>query len=156
MKVIAFRKVKEPYGWLGNMSPSPITYEGKIYRTAEALFQALRFESDEYREKIRSCTSPMTAKMSAKKHEQHMAIVPRSREDLANMKKVLELKLQQHPQLVSALLATGDAQIVEDCSSRPQGSGTFWGAVKAPEGWVGENQLGKLWMELREALRTSS
>lgn len=41
--VIAFTKVKSPYGWLGNMSPYPVHYQGRTYRTTEALFR--RFDS---------------------------------------------------------------------------------------------------------------
>ena len=64
--VIEFTKVDLPYGWLGNMYASPISYEGKIWLTSEALFQALRFEDEEIRELIRLEKSPMGAKMKAK------------------------------------------------------------------------------------------
>ena len=40
---IWFRKIKEPNGWMGNMAPYPITYNGQVWRTSEALFQAMRF-----------------------------------------------------------------------------------------------------------------
>jgi len=39
---IWFKKVAEPYGWLGNMAPYPITYKGIVWSTREALFQSLR------------------------------------------------------------------------------------------------------------------
>ena len=47
MNDIAFRKVKEDFGWLGNMSPHIVKYNDEWYRTAEALFQcnALRWVS---------------------------------------------------------------------------------------------------------------
>ena len=45
MAIISFSKVALPYGWLGNMAPYPIIYEGKRWRTIEALFQSLRFNS---------------------------------------------------------------------------------------------------------------
>ena len=61
--MIAFTKVDLPFGELGNMSPHRITYEGKRYKTAEALFQALRFEDEEIREELRSLASPMAVKM---------------------------------------------------------------------------------------------
>jgi predicted NAD-dependent protein-ADP-ribosyltransferase YbiA (DUF1768 family) len=77
-KIIAFTKVKLPYGWLGNMSPFPIEHDGKTWRTTEALFQALRFEDEEIRELIREQKSPMAAKMMAKKHRESMTIQPLS------------------------------------------------------------------------------
>jgi len=35
---ILITKVKEPSGWLSNMSPHPVSYAGKRWRTYEALF----------------------------------------------------------------------------------------------------------------------
>jgi predicted NAD-dependent protein-ADP-ribosyltransferase YbiA (DUF1768 family) len=71
------------------------------------------------------------------------------------MELVLWLKLEQHPDLEEKLLGTGESQIVEDCSRRPHGSGLFWGAALQDVRWVGENRLGKLWMKLREELRSA-
>ncbi len=45
------------------------------------------------------------------------------------MKVCLKLKLEQHPELRDRLLATGDDEIIEDCSKRKRGSGLFWGAA---------------------------
>lgn len=151
---IAFRKVKEPYGWLGNMAPYPVTYAGKEWRTTEALFQALRFsDHDPARELIHEQKSPMAAKMIAKKHASRRVVEPLSEADVGNMKMVLRLKLEQHLDLQFALLDTKDALIVEDVTNRSGGTGLFWGARLLPDGaWDGENVLGKLWMELREHL----
>ncbi|WP_044256667.1 NADAR family protein [Rhodopirellula sp. SWK7] len=150
--MILIRKVKEDFGWLGNMSPYPVTHEGTTYRTTEALFQALRFNDDEVIESIREQKSPMAAKMIAKKHRDHMVIKPMCVDDLDNMKMVLRLKTEQHPKLQAALIATCDEEIVEDCTKRPRGSGLFWGAALREDKWVGENWLGWLWMEIRDGL----
>ena len=155
MRVIAFRRVKDPYGWLGNMSPHPVTYAGQEWRTTEALFQALRFTfQSPVRELIREQRSPMAAKMLSKKHADERQIVPLSEDDLDAMRLCLHLKVEQHPRLKAELLETGDALLVEDCTARPQGTGLFWGAELKPDGtWNGVNTLGLLWMELREDLR---
>jgi len=151
---IAFTKVKEPYGWLGNMSPYPVTYEGKEYRTSEALFQALRFKDSEIMEVIRQEKSPMSAKMVAKKYRDKMFLVPMSGADVEVMRIVLKLKVEQHPELKEELLATGgDEEIIEDCTKRDRGSSRFWGAVLVDGEWQGENMLGRLWMWLRDELR---
>lgn len=140
------------------MSPHPVEAHSLTWRTTEALFQALRFADDDpIREEIRSQTSPMAAKMIAKREVEKMKIKPQSSEDLALMKLVLHLKLQFHPNLRDELKATGDALIVEDCSKRPHGSGLFWGAEKVikddgTEWWTGANNLGHLWMEIRTEL----
>lgn len=150
--MILIRKVKEAFGWLGNMSPYPVTHEGTTYRTTEALFQALRFNDEKIIESIRKQKSPMAAKMIAKKFRDQMVVEPMSDADLFNMKMVLRLKLEQHPKLKADLLATGEEEIVEDCTKRPRGSGLFWGGALKGDKWVGENWLGWLWMELRDSL----
>lgn len=153
--VILIRKVNEDFGWLGNMSPYSVESRGERYRTAEALFQCMRFRDEQCIEEIRSQKSPMAAKMIAKRNKEQMVVAPMSEEDLQNMRQVLRLKVGQHPQLGDWLLKTGDVEIVEDCSKRPRGSGLFWGAALKDGRWQGENWLGRLWMELREDLKRS-
>lgn len=152
---LTFTKVSLPNGWLGNMAPYPVAHEGLEYRTTEALFQALRFkERLDIQEEIRAQKSPMAAKMVAKKYA-HILVengyTVQSPQDIDNMRLCLELKLAQHPELPEKLLATGSEDIIEDCSSRPRGSGLFWGAaqMKGSTIWTGQNVLGKLWIELR-------
>jgi len=152
---IAFTKVKLPYGWLGNMSAFPLEYNGQTWRTAEALFQALRFMDPAIREEIRKEKSPMGAKMVAKRHADKMVVQPTSSEDLANMETVLRLKLDQHPHLKEELKKTGDETIIEDVSNRSsQGRHLVWGMAfdQATGQWTGQNHLGKLWMKLRDEL----
>lgn len=151
--MILIRKVKDEFGWLGNMSPYPVKHNGMTYRTTEALFQALRFDDEEIKEAIREQKSPMAAKMKAKKNKDRMVVVPLSGEDLEIMRLVLRLKLLQHPILRDDLLATADEEIVEDCTKRSSGSGLFWGAALRNGEWIGENWLGLLWMELRNELK---
>jgi predicted NAD-dependent protein-ADP-ribosyltransferase YbiA (DUF1768 family) len=126
---IIIRKVKDEYGWLGNMSPFPVEHLGNLWRTSEALFQALRFDDAAIRAKIRDQKSPMSAKMAAKKHRAEMIVEPMSAADLENMRLCLRLKVDQHSELREMLLQTGDALIIEDCSNRQRGSGLFWGAA---------------------------
>lgn len=154
--MIAFTKVDLPFGELGNMSPHRITYEGKRYKTAEALFQALRFEDEEIREELRSLASPMAVKMRTKKYREQMVVEPRSQQDLENMRLVLRLKVDQNPEVKRILLATKNDEIVEDCTKRPRGSGKFWGMALVDTEWHGDNVLGKLLMELRYEVLSSS
>ena len=147
---IRFTKVSLPFGWLGNMSPYPIEYQGKKWRTSEALFQALRFNDEEIKELIRLEKSPMGAKMKAKKHKALMSVSPLSKEDVSNMEMCIRLKIKQHPGLLDQLLSTQGMEIYEDVSSRPRGSGLFWGAKRTDSGWEGDNILGKIWMKVRD------
>ena len=151
--IIIIGKVKEEGGCWGNMAPFRVTYNGTEWLTTEALFQALRFDNEEIREAIRAEKSPMGAKMKAKKHKSEMVIEPLSEADINNMRLVLRLKIEQHPELRETLIESGDAFIVEDCTKRQRGSGLFWGAALIDGSWVGQNWLGKLWMELRQNLQ---
>ena len=153
MNVITFTKVALPYGWMGNMSPHPVTYKDKEYRTTEALFQAFRFQNyPEVQEEIRAQKSPMAAKMVAKKHR-HLLTEKDFSNDIECMKLCLVLKIDQHPSLQNLLLDTDDSIIIEDCTKRPHGSGLFWGAALVDGDWVGQNKLGVLWMQLRDILK---
>ena len=162
MPDVIIRGVRKDNGWLGNMSPHPVEHDGISWKTAEALFQALRFpmsavndEGANIRELIRAQKSPMAAKMKAKSCKAQMIIEPMTVDDLKNMKMVLRLKFGKHNNPIDTdLLATGDRLIVEDCSKRPTVSGLFWGAQKLADGtWGGTNMLGKLLMELRTEIR---
>lgn len=149
-RIIAFTKVDLPYGWLGSMSPHPIEYGGKYWKTAEALFQALRFQDAAVIEAIRQEASPMKAKMISKKHKAKWVVQPCTEEDLNHMRLILELKVKTHELLYKRLLASGDAVLIEDCCNR---GASKWGAQLVDGQWVGENLLGKLWMELRAKLQ---
>lgn len=152
--VIVFTKVRGPYGWLGNMAPYRVEYLDEVYPTSEALFQALRFDDPELRRMIRAKSSPMAAKMVAKAYATRMIIKRLGDQDLDNMRLVLRLKMEQHPQLLPLLLATSDATIIEDVSARRGGSALFWGAANVDGTWIGQNWLGKLWMARRAELNS--
>lgn len=154
MNLIGFTKTKLPYGWMGNMASYPIEFEGKTWRTTEALFQAMRFTDETIREGIRNEKSPMGAKFKAKGQADKMTIKQLSIEDVANMVTCVVLKLEQHPELQTLLLETGDAEIFEDVTSRgDRGSNKFWGAMLIEGKLDGENILGKIWIEQRENLK---
>lgn len=159
---ILIRKVAEPGGWLSNMSPHPIVYEGQKWWHAEALFHALRFapENEEARESVRAPRSPMKAKMIAKRFKARQVVVPLSEADVENMRMCLRLKLDAHGEVRRKLIASGDQLLVEDCRARGRRvNNLFWGAVRVPDSscplgyaWEGHNMLGRLWMEERAAL----
>lgn len=151
--IVVIRRVRDPFGFLGNMSPHPVYHHGE-FATAEALFQALRFpRNSQEREEIRMTRSPMAAKMHAKKNAARMHIVPRSANDLENMHFILTCKVVRHADVENGLLSTGDQHIVEDCTARQTESGLYWGAALRGREWFGLNMLGVLWMEIRERLR---
>jgi ribA/ribD-fused uncharacterized protein len=169
MRDISFTDVKGDYGWLGNMSPYIVKYKDEWYRTAEALFQCMRYEGfPQVQGEIKAAKSPMNAKWAAKKKENFALIEgretqeERERNDLCRMRECLLRKLEANPDLKRRLLGTKDARIIEDCTKRPRGSGIFWGMARIekmqPDGttvtnWQGRNELGKLWMAIRDELQ---
>jgi predicted NAD-dependent protein-ADP-ribosyltransferase YbiA (DUF1768 family) len=83
-------------------------------------------------------------------------IKPMSEQDVRNMKLVLSLKLEQHIFIRDSLLETNDQLIFEDVSNRRGARHLFWGMKMENGAWLGQNVLGKLWMELREEYLTNS
>ena len=153
MRMIWFKKVAEKYGWMGNMAPYPIMFEGKIWRTSEALFQGMRFDDEEIKEIIRKEKSPMGAKMKAKKYSDQMVVVPMTELDVEQMKKCVRMKFDQHPALKKMLLDTVGAYIYEDIGNRKGERHKFWGVKKISENeGDGQNMMGRILMELRDEL----
>ncbi|MBM3163822.1 MAG: NADAR family protein [Bacteroidetes bacterium] len=148
---IWFKKVKEEYGWMGNMAPYPIKFDGKVWLTSEALFQGMRYDVVGIKEIIRSEKSPMGAKMKAKKFKDQMVVVPMSAEDVENMRKCVRMKFDQHPELKKELMKTKGVFIYEDIGNRNGERHKFWGAKKISENeGDGQNMMGKILMELRD------
>ncbi len=151
MKSIWFKKVAEKYGWMGNMAPYPIMYNGKVWLTSEALFQGMRFDDEEIKEIIRKEKSPMGAKMKSKKYKDQMVVIPMSPQDVENMRKCVKMKFDQHPQLKKELMNTKDAYIYEDIGNRNGERHKFWGVKKISENeGDGQNMMGRILMELRD------
>lgn len=154
--VVVFCKTKEAYGGLSNMASGfPINVNSAIIQTSEALYQACRFPHLPYvQQEIIAQTSPMTAKMVGKPFRDN------SRPDWLQvrtkiMRWCLRVKLAQNYERFSELLlSTGDLPIVE-LSRKDE----FWGAKISPDSdeiLVGQNILGRLLMELREALKVEN
>lgn len=157
---IRFTKVDLPYGWLGNMHRSEVSYRGKRFKSTEVLFHWLRFENhQEIQNMILAQKSSMAAKMKVKKIRRSFSDeewVKLTKKDMQNMRMCLRLKVEQHSSLKKELMATGSKEIIEDCTSRDRGTARYWGAVLVNGIWEGENRLGQLWMELRNELKNDS
>lgn len=161
MKEISFTNVSSQYGWLSTMAPYPVEYEGTLWKTTYALFQALRFNDEEIRKALSIDNNPMECKNRVKAIIKELTkknelwkrnVQPQSPQDIENMDFCIRLKLKQHPELLENLLKTAQYTLYEDVTKRGRkGSNLFWGAMKLDDGsWEGENVLGKIWMKIRE------
>lgn len=148
---VVFLKTDEPFGGLSNMAGGfPLWVNGIRILTSEALYQACRFpHRPEVQALIIEQKSPMTAKMKSKPYR-HDSRPDWDQVRVKIMRWCLRVKLAQNWRAFSELLLeTGERPIVEE--SRKD---AFWGAKVTDEGTlVGMNVLGRLLMELREAVR---
>ncbi|TFK36687.1 hypothetical protein BDQ12DRAFT_736773 [Crucibulum laeve] len=135
-----------PHYAFTNFSPHPVQYQGKIYPTSEHLFQSLKFEHNpKLVEIIRSCPHPRDAFNQAKSL-QNSVRDDWKRVKISKMDEILLLKFTQHPALLNELLATGDAELVEDSPVD-----AFWGIGINGNG---RNELGKSLERVRAQLST--
>lgn len=135
-----------PYYLLSNFSAHAIVYEGKLYPTSEHAYQATKFTDETIIEAIRQAPSPLQAKKVAKEHAD--AKNPdHSAQKVVMMKKILQAKAAQHQEVREALSKSGQNEIAEDSPID-----YFWG--RGADG-SGQNQLGKLWMEIRTELQST-
>lgn len=132
---------------LDNFSSFKVEYEGYVYSSSEEAYQALGFIE----------TAPEIAELIKESHSAHeaqkiaYANKDKRREDwdeikLSVMEDLLRAKIEQNLYVKKKLLETGDYLIVEDS---PKDS--YWGWGKDRNG---QNNLGKIWMKLREEYRT--
>ena len=128
------------YEFLSNFSKSPILWNDMTYPTVEHAFQASKTKDIE--EKRRICALPTPGK--AKREGRNIRLRP----DWESMKLDVMLALVRRkfeiPSLHQKLLETGDAYLEETNNWGDK----FWGV----DG-TGENQLGKILMQIRDEIR---
>ena len=146
MNQIPFYRQNDPYGKFSNFSAHPFKLKGKVWPTSEHYFQAQKFAGTEHEETVRNAKTPsMSAKLGRSRSLPLRADWEVVKEDV--MRDALRAKFEQHPELKSLLLSTGDAELIEhtrnDSCWADGGDGT------------GKNRLGILLMELRAQLTQS-
>lgn len=144
---VAIRKVKEPWGILGNFAATPIIINNVSFKTSEQLFQLMKFKDAESVLAVYQANNPkMIAKHWEKTHR---------REDWGQMivdamKFCLGLKYEQNEAFCQELENTKGKYIVEDQTSFPKKTPDTWGVKQQGDNFVGPNLLGRLLMELRD------
>lgn len=145
-RAILFYNKHEPHYGFTNFSNHGVKYDGKVYPTSEHLFQSMKFSHRPLlAEHIRTCDSrPSVAFSEARRFQ------PEVRKDwgihsVKFMDLVLWNKFNQHRDLKEELLATGDAELIENSDKD-----AFWGCGADGKG---RNELGKALVRLRTRLR---
>jgi hypothetical protein len=128
-----------------NFSSFAIEWRGRLWQTSEHAYQASKFleGNPEIAEEIFNTRSAHDSKKLAEKHKDKIPAGWDSRK-IAVMEDVCRHKLQQHAYIQKKLLETGTKEIVEDS---PKDDFWGWGPNRN-----GKNELGKIWMKLREEL----
>ncbi|MGI2116113.1 NADAR family protein [Shewanella frigidimarina] len=154
-EAVVFAKTKEKFGGLSNMASGYPLYVNQVtILTTEALYQACRYpHAPLLQQKIIEQVSPMSAKEVSREFDHE------SRQDWIKirhqvMRWCLRIKLAQNfDSFGQLLLSTKELPIVE-LSYKDE----FWGArplINNPNELRGQNNLGRLLMELRELLKNT-
>jgi ribA/ribD-fused uncharacterized protein len=130
-----------------NFSAHAVEFDGQLYPTAEAAYQAAKCTDPKGKEEIRNARSPRQAKVLANEVYKAAKDPAWGSKKAETMEKILRAKLAQHSEVAEVLAQSGNEDIVE-------GSPVdyFWGA--GIDG-SGQNMLGKLWMKIRAEHRKS-
>lgn len=142
---IHFYHSDQPWGEFSNFSKHAVFLNGKIWPTVEHYYQAQKFAAPIHQELIRCCLTPMKAKIIAYElSDQH------GRNDWINIREqimleALKAKFEQHPDIASKLLSSGDRKLIELTEKDD-----FWG--DSGDG-SGQNRLGQLLMQVRAEIR---
>ena len=135
---------------LDNFSAFGLVMDNEYFQTSEHAFQYLKFADSNYEiaQKIKNSYSPNVARKIAHENKKYIA-ANWSNVKYNNMEKVLRLKVEQNSVVKKKLLATKDYIIAEYCTDED----VEWGLDNNNHG---ENNLGKIWMKIRDELKESN
>lgn len=129
------------YKFLSNFYEHPVALSGITYRCAEGAFQAQKDPSraEEFKDLSGKEAKHLGRQVHLNEHWNQVRLLV--------MDDVLHAKFED-PELRQKLLDTGDAELIEGNTWGDR----YWGVCAG----TGENNLGKLLMELRKELRDAS
>lgn len=149
-----FCSTHEEWGILSNMAATPLNVEGVPMKSAEHLFQMMKFTAPEYVLKVwtgltASGKKCQNIKMTAKSYEPE-----HRREDWGSMivdamRFAMQQKYEQCETFRQELARSKGLCIVEK-QANPQKKADTWSARLEGDFWVGPNLTGRLLMELRD------
>lgn len=141
------------YYFLSNFADIPVTFEGLTYKNAEAAFHAAKIEPSYAIDPKTGATRQTFTTLppnKAKALGRRVNIRPDWNDiRLSIMTAIIRNKFATEP-LKSQLLATGSTELIEGNTWNDQ----FWGVDT--RSWQGENNLGKILMQVRDELRNEN
>lgn len=132
------------YDVLNNFSAHAVEIDGILYPTSEHAYQAAKCTDLDGKQEIIAAKSPLLAKEVSNQKYKSAKDPDWNTKKISVMESILRAKLAQHQEVRDALIKSGAEEIAEDSPID-----AFWGRG---EDGNGENQLGKLWMNIRSEL----
>lgn len=147
---VTFDHPDEAFGGLSNLNPDyPIAVNGVRLPTAEHLFHVLRYRSSMIQVATMSLENPTSAaRFAASKDLCKETCDTWKQHPLEIMSFCLKTKLLWHWVRFGNLLRSTEGKQIYMLSTRDK----YWGVVAYNDGFVGENHMGLLLMQLRDEL----
>lgn len=139
----AINFIETAWYYLSPFSAHEVELDGVVYKTAEHAYQTLRM-LPEVRDQVISTTSPMDSWRVAQRLKAAGKLDP-NYDKYELMERIFRAKLDQHDDIKKVLLESGDRDLVKVYNTDYD-----WGA--GADG-SGQNNMGKLWMKLRDELQ---
>lgn len=138
---IKFYKTNEPYGFLNNFKKARMFIYSKWWNNVETPYQSRKCSIPEEAIWIWESKTPREAR---DRGQLVQMVSDWDKIKVGVMKQCVMAKFLQHTDLRAQLMATGDEELIEDSPVD-----NFWGQING----VGQNNLGKVLMEVREAIK---
>lgn len=134
---IYFNSTHPVYGWLSNFEPVRIGFEGAVYPSVEAAYQAAKTDQPALRKQFENCP-PVEARKRGRSLPMRKGF---DQEKELVMLQLLREKFGKHEVWKRFLLNTGNHRLVHEAKWD-----SYWG--NGPDGF-GKNRLGHLIMQVR-------
>ena len=144
MSILFYSPRERPYGCFSNFSAHGFTLDTAWWPTSEHYFQAQKFAGTPHVEQVRLASSPMEAANLGRQRDLPLRADWEAVKDDV-MRRAVLCKFETHADIRTLLLATGDAEIVENAAND-----YYWGC--GADG-SGRNMLGVVLMQVRQILR---
>lgn len=161
-RILYYARDRETFGFLSHFHQSPVVIEGEFSPMVEHFYQAQKSPIAAYRNAIRAADQPGHVKRLSAPPDGKARLVKGSwfakngkvpRHDwqevkLDIMRRGDQAKFAQNPDLAALMLATGNAELIEDAAND-----AYWGTGKDGNG---ANWGGRVLMEVRDGLRRAA
>ena len=149
-----FCSTHEEWGILSNMAAMPITIDGVEFKSAEHIFQMMKFNDSEYVQRAwngitRDGKKCYDVKKTAKSYEPEHRRADWGSMIVDALKFAMQQKYEQCEEFRNELERSKGKFIVEQ-QANPRKPADTWSAKLEGENWVGSNLTGRLLLELRD------